>query len=319
MTRRHFIRLTLALGAPLFLLPVSSAVGYTFTQVTGSPFSAPAGCIPLATCADRVALSPGGKVLAAVSPSGVLLEKVSTSGVVIRQVGARGVGPSTRHRGQVLQYFGVSSFAFSPGGALAAVVATPGFSYKAGSLWVFKVKGMSLMDGLCRDLPYTGKNPTREGYYAVAWGPNRTLAVTNVGKDTVAVYSVTKAGKPYPVSGSPFGTGKDPDAVASGPTRSGGEVMAVANWGDNTVSSYSVSGGAFPPAAGSPFTALAGPSSLAFSPTGGLLAVADSGGRSVNMYTVGYTGALTGVAAAYTGDAPTSVGLGDKTSVYSYK
>jgi len=52
---------------------------------------------------------------------------------------------------------------------------------------------------------------------------------------------------------------------------------------------------------------LAGPVSVAFSPTGGLLAVADSNANEVNMYSVSFAGGLTGVAAAHTGGEP-SVG-----------
>ena len=133
------------------------------------------------------------------------------------------------------------------------------------------------------------------------------LAVTNEGSNTVSVYSVSGAGKTRPVSGSPFATGKNPDAVAFGSTRSGGEALATANWSDNSVSTFSVSGGVVAPAAGSPFTALAGPSSVAFSPAGGLLAVADSNANEVNMYSVSFVGQLTGVAAAHTRGSPQSV------------
>jgi DNA-binding beta-propeller fold protein YncE len=68
-----------------------------------------------------------------------------------------------------------------------------------------------------------------------------------------------------------------------------------------------VSGGVVAPAAGSPFAALAGPFSVAFSPTGGLLAVADSNANEVNMYSVSLVGGLSGVAAAHTGGDPLSV------------
>jgi hypothetical protein len=50
-----------------------------------------------------------------------------------------------------------------------------------------------------------------------------------------------------------------------------------------------------PPAVASPFAALAGPSSVAFSPSSGLLSVADSDANEVNAYSVSPVGGLTGV------------------------
>jgi 6-phosphogluconolactonase (cycloisomerase 2 family) len=104
------------------------------------------------------------------------------------------------------------------------------------------------------------------------------------------------------VSGSQFGTGKQPGPVAFG--RSGG-LLAVGDEGDGTVSVFSVNSvGWLTPVAGSPFATGtnqfgAGSMSVAFSPSGGLLAVGSVGGvtgGSVAVFSVDSSGALTQVA-----------------------
>jgi 6-phosphogluconolactonase (cycloisomerase 2 family) len=113
--------------------------------------------------------------------------------------------------------------------------------------------------------------------------------------------AVGAAGSPgfAPVTGSPFATGGVPNAVAFSPS---GGLLAVANENPNgpsgTVSVFSVnsSTGALTPVTGSPFaTGGEHPHSLAFSPSGGLLATADAG-HAVSVFSVNSsTGALTQV------------------------
>ncbi|HVR05418.1 MAG TPA: beta-propeller fold lactonase family protein, partial [Solirubrobacteraceae bacterium] len=66
----------------------------------------------------------------------------------------------------------------------------------------------------------------------------------------------------------------------------------------------------FSEAAGSPFSTAAGPQSIAFSPSGALIATADAGANQVSVFAAGSSGALTPVSGspfASGGSAPGSV------------
>lgn len=301
--------LGLLLGGLLLFAGVPGASGDTFTQVPGSPF--PLGTTGFSSGAHQVVFSPHGAYLADAAFSDVWVQRVSKSGSVGKPRGFVGPDACRLHKGIPYDTGRVDSIAWSRNGALFAEVEEPGPGQPTGTLRIYAAHGLRLSKDSCRTLPYVTNfyhfgNNAPEPYYSVAFGPNRLLAVTNEGSGTVSVYSVTRAGKARHLPGSPFATGKDPDAVAFGPTASGGEALATANWGANNVSTFSVSSGVVAPAVGSPFTALAGPSSVAFSPTGGLLAVADSNANEVNIYKVSFVGGLTGVAAAHTGGSPQS-------------
>lgn len=115
------------------------------------------------------------------------------------------------------------------------------------------------------------------GVAAAAFSPGSgLLAVTDLLSPVldarrVSVFSVASDGALAPVSGSPFATGVP---GVGGVSPSGGR-LATANSGDNTVSVFSVaSDGALTQVTGSPVTTGNGPSSVAFSPSGGLLAIA---------------------------------------------
>ena len=89
-----------------------------------------------------------------------------------------------------------------------------------------------------------------------------------------------------------------------------GGLLATANYGDDTVSVFSVSiGGALTPVAGSPFMTGDNPATVAFSPSGGLLATANFGDNTVSVFSVSAGGALTPVAGSpfTTGSGPVSV------------
>jgi len=117
------------------------------------------------------------------------------------------------------------------------------------------------------------------------------------------------------VSGSPFATGSEPDAVAFSPSLSGNEFVAVVNNGSNTVSVFSVnlSTGALTQVSGSPFSTGGLPDSVAFSPSLSgkeFIAVANYNDNTVSVYSMNTsTGALTQVSGSpfSTGSLPYSV------------
>ena len=111
----------------------------------------------------------------------------------------------------------------------------------------------------------------------------KLLATANFNDSTVSMFSVAANGALTQVTGSPFALGATPDALAFSPTSG---LLAIANKSSATVSMFSVSaGGTLSQVAGSPFTIdatigpLPNPTSVAFSPSGGLLATADPGIR----------------------------------------
>lgn len=296
----------------LLLLSAPTAVAglsYTFTQVAGSPFTREFGGLPIAP--NQVLFSPDGRLLVSTSSNEAWSQTVSKSDAV----GTPGpyVGPRLckEPKGTIIPINTghLDSVAFSLNGAWLAEVEEPATglpkgTFEPGTLRIYRVRGRKLISRSCRTLPYPGKNPTPKPYYSVAFGPAGLLAVTNVGKNTVTLYFVSATGKTH--KASVFATGKDPDAVAFGPTQSGGEALAVANWGDNNVSMFTDSSGYIAPAAGSPVATVAGPSSVAFSPKG-ILAVAGSGDNLIYMYSVSLVAGLSGVGAAHTDDQALSV------------
>ncbi len=73
---------------------------------------------------------------------------------------------------------------------------------------------------------------------SVAFSPGGgLLATANSVASTVSVFSVGSGGALTPVSGSPFGTGREPVSVAFSP---GGGLLATANFAASTVSVFSV-------------------------------------------------------------------------------
>lgn len=288
------------LGAPAAPPPGS----YTFTQVAGSPFTF-GGFGFLAQFPDQVVFSPKGTLLVSNTEGEIWAQNAFKAGVGAPR--ARSITPGYSFckypKGFAIGALHGGNFdsaAFSLNGGLLAVVAEPDVSPfkgepKDGTLHIYRVSGTKFLNGSCRTLSGYG--------YRVAFGPAGLLAVTNGYSGTVTLYSVTAAGKTHQLA--VLTTAKGPHAVAFGPTQSGGEALAVANGNDNTVSIFTVSGAVVAPAAGSPFPTVAAPDAVAFSPTG-LLAVAGSTANLVYVYSVSYTGALSGVGAAHASD-PMSV------------
>jgi DNA-binding beta-propeller fold protein YncE len=130
----------------------------------------------------------------------------------------------------------------------------------------------------------TPEGSTAAGTYpsSVAFSPGGgLLATTSAGDNTVSVYSVSATGVPtYDASTSVSG---DPESVAFSPSG----LLATASYVGNAVSVFSVNASteALTPVTGSPFSTGTNsfPNSVTFSPSGGLLAIADSGTGAVSV------------------------------------
>ena len=125
------------------------------------------------------------------------------------------------------------------------------------------------------------------------------------------MFSVRPGGRLTQVPGSPFAASADGDAVAFSPS---GALLATANGFGDTLSLFSVGpGGTLTQLPGSPFTTAApstsGSASVAFSPSGALLATANQGGDTLSVFSVGPGGTLTQLPGSpfTTGASPGSV------------
>jgi 6-phosphogluconolactonase len=109
------------------------------------------------------------------------------------------------------------------------------------------------------------------------------------------------------VSGSPFVTGNDPEAVAFSPD--GGLLVSANSGADNNLSVFSVSSsGALSEVPGSPVPTGNEPVAVAFSPNGELLAAANEGDDTVSMFAVSPTGTLAQIGSPVaTGSDPIAV------------
>jgi 6-phosphogluconolactonase (cycloisomerase 2 family) len=169
-------------------------------------------------------------------------------------------------------------------------------------LWVFS--SVLFLSSLLNALPLgsfqhvtnspfgTGASPLSVAFSPLASG-NLFAAVSNDGDNTVSVYAVNQSNGGYSeISGSPFPTGSLPTGVAfSLPVATGNLYFAVSNFGDNTVSVYSLNPitQLVMPVPGSPFAAGSSPTFVAFSPvvSGNLFAaVSNALDNTVSVYTV---------------------------------
>ena len=266
-----------------------------FAPVPGSTFTT--GGIP-----DSVAFSPNGKLLAnandltsTTNPTGtVSVFSVAADGALTQVTGSpfeTGGGPD--------------SIAFSPSGGLLATANADS------TVSVFSVSAAGALTQVAGS-PFS--TSASNGQNAMSFSSNgKLLATANFKDSTVSMFSVAADGALTQVPGSPFALSATPDSLAFSPTSG---LLAIGNSSSATVSMFSVSaGGALTEVAGSPFTIdatigpLPNPTSVAFSPNGGLLATADPGSSSVRVLTVGSGGALTGFAEGQVGggDDPQSV------------
>ncbi len=249
----------LAVATNVGIYVCSVAADGTLTAVAGSPFDA-------TNAPYSVVFSPDGGLLAAAnygSDSGsVSVFSVGAGGVLTSVAGS----PFAAGRG-------TGSVAFSPGGGLLAAA-----NLLDGSLSVFSVAPGGALT------PVTGSPfALEEGSEpdSVAFSPSGgLLAVADYTDDALPVFSVGPRGALTSVAGSPFADAAgSPSSLAFSPS---GAMLAVANAYGDGVSVLSVaSGGVLTPVTGSPFEIDEGyqprDSWVAFSPDGGLLAVADVG------------------------------------------
>jgi 6-phosphogluconolactonase len=191
------------------------------------------------------------------------------------------------------------SVAFSPSGGLLATGNTG-----TNSVSVFSVAP----NGALTRVPGS-PFPTDLGPGSVAFSPNGALLATaNFDDNSVSMFSVGSNGALTPV-GFPLSIGTAPNSVAFNP---GGGLLATANYdpilGFSTVSLFSVgSNGTLSAVTGSPFPAGSEPQAVAFSPSGGLLAIANLGDSTVSVFSLAATGTLNPVGSFATGADPASV------------
>lgn len=197
--------------------------------------------------------------------------------------------------------------------ALAGPWAGEAFA-QAGDL-VSQVPGSPFADGTplpstAGDLPLgVAFSPSGTLLATVSPGQPGFFAVPTEGH--VSVFNVAADGSLTPVSGSPFtvpGAGAEPDALAFSPS---GALLAIADREGSDITVFAVgAGGALTPVSGSPFKASEAPASIAFNPSGTLLATANAD-STVSLFTVGSGGALTQVPSSPfnvgSGTAPISV------------
>ena len=212
-----------------------------------------AGCVQSQRAFSRQTRTPGFK-----------LQQVSTAGAVSASPSGGATSLSCPSKGTPAIVVESESIAFSPDSKVIAEVeqgqGAPGTS--KGFLRTYSVSksGVVTPDECLTDI---GGAPPGEGpLYSDAFSPaaeGGLLAVTSIVTNSVYVFSVTGAGKVYPLPGSPFATGKEPDAVTFSPTGSGFDLLATANRGDASVSMFTVGSSVVAPVAGSPFATGKGP------------------------------------------------------------
>lgn len=243
----------------------SVSAGGALTPVTGSPFTTGSGAVSMA-------FSPSGGLLATANYNDdtASLFSVSPDGTLTPVAGspfATGSRPT--------------SVAFSPSGGLLAVT-----DQNDNAVAVFSIATGGALNPVTGSPFSTGAGPN-----SVAFSPSGALLATaNEFSNTVSLFSVSPGGSLTPVTGSAVTTGADPVSVAF----STFGLLATANEEDNTLSVFAVDAttGALTPVMGSPFAVgsssdfMGALDSVAFSPSGGLLATTDSGANTVSVFSV---------------------------------
>ena len=262
------------------LVGAGSAWGsVAFTQVTGSPFAVREANGMSDAVPFSVTFSPNGRLLAiGDSVHAVSVFSVGSGGALKQISGSpfdTATGPGT----------GVRSVAFSPSGDLLAA------ANDTDSVSVFSVGSGGALTQIIGSPFATGGSGSP---YSVAFSPSGTLLAAANFNHSVTVFSVGSGGALTQASGSPFATGtsSNPDGLAFSP---GGGLLAVADDSQSSVPVFSVgSNPALTAVSGSPFASSASEHSVAFSPSGGLLASANSD-QTVELFSVGSGGTLTQV------------------------
>jgi 6-phosphogluconolactonase (cycloisomerase 2 family) len=268
-----------------------------FTSAAGSPFSNPAGFSTQVPPTGSVAFSPNGSFLATADPdrSSISVWSVNPStGVLSAVTGSPFSAPSDPE-----------SLAFDPQGGAVATFDVGG----SASLYSFSSAGVPTMEA-SQTLA-----PSNSGSVAFSPDGGHLAATENSGSSGggssgLWVFSVNEgAGTLTAVAGSPYSTGPSspPSSATYSPT---GALLAVTLGGSgNSVTTFAVnqSSGALTPAGSA--TIGTGPTSAAFAPGGGLLAV--TSGSGLSLFTVNRsTGALTASGSPLgTGTNPVSVAI----------
>jgi 6-phosphogluconolactonase len=233
------------------------------TEIPGSPF------VTGGNASQSVAFSPDGKLLAASnfdSESVSLFSVASNGGLTLAPQ-----SPFSAGNGPI----GVM---FSPDGSLLAAADND----LGGAVSVFSVNGRGVASAVPGS-PF----PDAGSAFAVAFSPSGgVLATANIGGSDVSVFSVGSTGVLSPLTGSPFAAGSGPISIAFNPA---GTLLATANEtggvGIGTASVFEVSSdGALTPATERPLVAGSYPSSVAFSPDGSLLAIANENDGTVSVF-----------------------------------
>jgi 6-phosphogluconolactonase len=239
----------------------------SLSQVPGSPFATAPG-------AKAAAFSPSGNLLAVTTASSVTVFSVDSATGSLTQVPgspfATGAGTGTN----------TTALAFDPSGSLLAT-ANPA----SNSVTVFSVDSSTGSLSQAPGSPFAvGGEP-----YSVAFSPTgNLLATADLYSYNVSVFSVdSSTGALDEVPGSPFAGSPGVISVAFSPS---GDLLATANQDTDNTSVYSVdsSTGRLTQMPGSPFAdggSVGIGSSVAFSPSGDLLATANDpvGGGSVSI------------------------------------
>ena len=263
-----------------------------------------------ATTGDRpssLAFSPSGGLIAVTNSSAnsVSMFKVdSVTGLLTPVIQSPASNATTGT--------GPRSVAFSPSGGVIAVT-----NEGSNTVSMFTVSVTGLLTPVVQSPASnatTGSFPT-----SVAFSPSGgVIAVATQGSNSVSMFTVSVTGLLTPVVQSPASnatTGSGPSSVAFSPS---GGVIAVTNSNSNSVSMFKVDSvtGLLTPVVQSPASNAntgAAPFSVAFSPSGGVIAVTNSNSNSVSMFKVdSVTGLLTPVpqspvSNATTGSTPLSV------------
>ena len=283
--RRSDLRLRVAVLSVVVVgcvMNASSALATpVLTQVPASPFASGVGT-------NAVAFSPSGKLLASANygangASTMSVSSVGPSGGLTRVPGSPFANGFQSAPGSV---------AFSPSGKL--LITANNYDGELGLFSVGPGGRVTRVPGT----PFATGGEFGEGPTSVTFSPSGALLATASPGYGTEVFSVGPGGRLTRVAGSPFAGSVDAEAVAFSPS---GALLATASGFGGTVSVFSVGpGGALTQVPGSPFTTgnalnLLGSSvaSVAFSPSGALLATAIDGGGTVSVFSVGRGGALT--------------------------
>jgi 6-phosphogluconolactonase (cycloisomerase 2 family) len=283
----------LALAVVVVACGVMAPSAFGYSAVTGSPFAA--GSLP-----SSVAFSPVGG-FAATDNSGdgsVSVWSVNTStGVFTAAPGS----PFPNPGGTSLVAPGLSNAAFRPD---AKFVATPDADSSA--LSVFSVSPTTGALTSVTGSPFSASSAPD----SIAFDPAGGWLATGDVTGTVSLYSFSSSGTPTPVTSTKLNVvgANSPAVVAFSPDGTHLAAIQPTAIGNSLwIFSVNQSSGVLTPVTGSPFQVAAGLNSVAYSPTGALLAGSSSGGGVFDIPVDPVTGAPSGASGTASVAGATSV------------